>query len=147
MPSLRHYNSTCIGPIISGSGTCQHQLQQRWFSFIDTLSSPNGEKTPLYIQFQRHAKNLPKLKLISSVGKILLFNYVVISSFTCKQRQVKELHRQNCKIVRSRFEIHANSAINRQKPRILDSLVPTLLMRTNILHNMDVENWKRKINL
>ena len=65
----------------------------------------------------------------------------------------RELHRQlwKCKIVRSPFEIHANSAINPQKPGILDSLV-ALLMRSNILHNMhrcrgtrkaEFINWKR----
>ena len=57
-----------------------------------------------------------------------------------------------CKIVRSPFEIHANSAINPQKPGIFDSLV-ALLMRSNILHNMhrcrrrtrnaEFINWKR----
>ena len=145
MPSLRHYNSTCIGPIISGSGTCQHQLQQRWFSFIDTLSSPNGDTTAHIIS--PTCKKLTKTKIDFFLWKSITFQLRCYFKFYLQQQQVKELHRQNCKIVRSRFEIHANSAINRQKPRILDSLVPTLLMRTNILHNMDVENWKRKINL
>ena len=54
--------------------------------------------------------------------------------------------------MRSPFEIHANSAINPQKPGIFDSLV-ALLMRSNILHNMhrcrrrtrnaEFINWKR----
>ena len=92
----------------------------------------------MHTQFRARVQKLTKTKIdfFRPLEKVSQFNYVVISSFTCSGSCTDNLR---CKIVPSPFEIHANSAINPQKPGILDSLV-ALLMRSNTLHNKNLKN-------